>query len=99
MDKIYFQGKDEAIANFVVYGKAADHKLYAESAFTNQIKEEELQEMAKKGLLLIDDDGVLKLAVAVDDEKAYTVEAKTITISEASVAVSELVAWSAAAAA
>ena len=90
MEPIYEQSKDLHIRNFVAFGKAADSKLYKESTFTTQIKEAELQEMFKKGMLLINTgEEAFAVAVCVNGEKAYTVAAST------SVAVTE---WSALAA-
>lgn len=39
---VYDQLKDKNIANYVVFAKAADSKLYREAAFTNQVEEAEL---------------------------------------------------------
>lgn len=83
MDKIFEQAKDLHVRSVIVYGKAEDHKLYwnfANSAYSDQLEEAELQELFKKGLLLIDDAGVLLLAVKVDGEKATTVSYASNTV-------------------
>lgn len=96
MTNVFEQLKDLHIRNIVVFGKAADHKLYSDAAKTVQITEAELQEMFKKGMLLINlDEDEYAVAVKVDDNKAYTVG--TATVGEATVA--SLVEWTAVAAA
>lgn len=73
MTKVYEQLKDLHIRNIVVYGKAADHKLYKEAAYTTQITQAELQEMFKKGMLLIcTGENTYELAVKVAANKAQT---------------------------
>ena len=74
MKTIYEQAKDLHVKNYVVYGKAADSKLYAEAAYTNQIEQAALEEMFSKGLVLIDlgDDGQA-IPVSIKANKVYTV--------------------------
>lgn len=79
MNNIYEQLKDLHIRNIVVFGKAEDSKLYKESTYKTQLKEEELQELFSKGMLLINtDDDVYEVAVKVNANKAYTVTATTV---------------------
>ena len=33
LNKLYEQGKDLHVANYVAYGKTADHKLYADEGY------------------------------------------------------------------
>lgn len=53
MDRIWNDAKDMNVANFVVYGKAADSKLYYESSYTTQVKTADAEEAFEKGRLVI----------------------------------------------
>lgn len=78
---IYDQLKDKNIANYVVFAKAADSKLYKEAAFTNQVEEAELNDAFLKGRLVIctdADNGVFEAAVKVAANKAYTMASTTV---------------------
>ncbi len=88
MEKVFEQLKDLHVKNYVVFGKAADHKLYAEAAFTNQIEQAALEDMFAKGLVLIDlgEDGQA-VPVSIKANKVVTVA----TVSNAVA----LVEWSA----
>lgn len=88
MNKIYEQAKDLHVKNYVVYGKAADHKLYLEAAYTNQVDQADLEDMFAKGLVLIDlgTDG-FAVPISIKGEKVTTVA----TVSNAVA----LVEWSA----
>lgn len=88
MNRIYEQAKDLHVKNYVVYGKAADHKLYLEAAYTNQVEQADLEDMFAKGLVLIDlgTDG-LTVPISIKGEKVTTVA----TVSNAVA----LVEWSA----
>ena len=77
MEKVYEQAKDLHIRNFVVYGKAADSKLYYESNYTTQVGKEVAEDAFKKGSLLIVDDGKYFIPVALNGTKVYTVNAAT----------------------
>ena len=47
LNKLYEQGKDLHVANYVAYGKTADHKLYADEGY------KEIEDAFKKGRLVI----------------------------------------------
>ena len=53
LNKFYEQGKDLHVANYIVYGKTADHKLYADKALKETVTEAEIKEAFTKGRLLI----------------------------------------------
>lgn len=53
MDKIFNQAKDKNVANFVVFGKSADSKLYYESTYTNQVDQDVAEDAFLKGRLII----------------------------------------------
>lgn len=74
MNKIYEQAKDLHVRSLVVFGKAADHKLYANADFDKAVAAADVLDAFKKGMLVIDDNGVLKRPVSVDDGTYATVE-------------------------
>ena len=51
--KFYEQGKDLHVANYMAYGKTADHKLYADAAFKETVTKEEIEDAFKKGRLIV----------------------------------------------
>lgn len=82
MDKIFDQAKDKNVASFKVYGKVADHKVYAEAAYTNQVKKAEIADAFKKGRLLVAVGDALEAPVMLDGGTVYTL-AKTGEPTEA----------------
>jgi len=69
------QFKDKNVANFFVYAKAADSKIYLESTFTTQVKKAELQDAFRKGRLLVIGAGEKVYApIYVDGEKVAVVD-------------------------
>ena len=40
LNKLYEQGKDLHVANYVAYGKTADHKLYADEGYKETVTKE-----------------------------------------------------------
>ena len=53
LKKFYEQGKDLHVANYVAYGKTADHKLYADEAYKETVTKAEIEDAVKKGRLVI----------------------------------------------
>lgn len=53
LHKFYEQGKDLHVANYMAYGKTADHKLYADTAFKETVTKAEIENAFVKGRLLI----------------------------------------------
>ena len=47
LNKLYEQGKDLHVANYMAYGKTADHKLYADAAFKKTVTEAEIKDAAQ----------------------------------------------------
>ena len=45
--KFYEQGKDLHVANYMAYGKTADHKLYADATFKETVTKEEIEDAFK----------------------------------------------------
>ena len=89
MQVIYDDAKDKYVASYVVYGKAADSKLYYSTAEdATQVTEEDLVDAFTKGRLIVavvDGDNVSYFAVTkVAANKAYTLDdvSSTATITE-----------------
>ena len=55
LTKFYDQAKDQHVANFIVYGKTGDKKVYYESSYTTQVASADLEDAFKKGRLLVFD--------------------------------------------
>lgn len=53
LNKFYEQGKDLHVANYMAYGKTADHKLYADSGLKETVTAAEIEDAFKKGRLVI----------------------------------------------
>ena len=53
LNKLYEQGKDLHVANYVAYGKTADHKLYADEGYKETATKAEIEDAFVKGRLVI----------------------------------------------
>ena len=53
LEHIYIDGNDKYVGNYLVFGKAADSKLYVDEELTEQVSQADLNEAFTKGLLLI----------------------------------------------
>lgn len=53
LNKFYEQGKDLHVANYLTYGKTADHKLYADKEYKETVTKAEIEDAFKKGRLVI----------------------------------------------
>ena len=51
LNKLYEQGKDLHVANYVAYGKTADHKLYADEGYKETATKAEIEDAFVKGRL------------------------------------------------
>lgn len=49
LNKLYEQGKDLHVANYVAYGKTADHKLYADEGYKETATKAEIEDAFVKG--------------------------------------------------
>lgn len=75
MEKIYDDAKDKNVATFVVYGKAADSKLYYSTAEdAEQVTQEDLTDAFLKGRIVIKVGTKVFAAVSISANKAYTVD-------------------------
>lgn len=81
MKKIFIDASDKYVAAVVVYGKAADSKLYVDAEYTTQAEEAEVADaFIKNQLVVIDDDVVLK-PVKLDGNKVLTIDYASSTVS------------------
>jgi hypothetical protein len=53
MEKIFQDANDVHVTAVVVYGKAANSKLYEEAAYTNQVAQSVVEDAFLKGVLLV----------------------------------------------
>lgn len=66
MKKIWNDAKDKNVAALVIYGKAADHKLYKDEDMTVQAKEVDVADAFLKGTLVVAVGDVFVRPVQVD---------------------------------
>ena len=62
LNKLYEQDKDLHVANYVAYGKTADHKLYADEGYKETVTKAEIEDTFVEGPS--DDRGGRKLSGA-----------------------------------
>lgn len=75
LNKLYEQGNDLHVANYMAYGKTADHKLYADAAFKKTVTEAEIKDALQKGRLIIIEGANYLLPVAFGTTGVVTVTA------------------------
>lgn len=75
LNKFYEQGKDLHVANYMAYGKTADHKLYADAAFKKTVTEAEIKDVFQKGRLIIIEGANYLLPIAFGTTGVVTVTA------------------------
>lgn len=75
LNKLYEQGKDLHVANYMAYGKTADHKLYADAAFKKTVTEVEIKDAFQKGRLIVVEGANYLLPVAFGTTGVVTVTA------------------------
>ena len=73
LNKLYEQGKDLHVANYMAYGKTADHKLYPDATIKETVTKEEIEDAFKKGRLVIVEDANYLVPVAFGATGAITV--------------------------
>lgn len=73
LNKLYEQGNDLHVANYMAYGKTADHKLYADAAFKKTVTEVEIKDAFQKGRLIIIEGANYLLPVAFGTTGVVTV--------------------------
>lgn len=75
LNKLYEQGNDLHVANYMAYGKTADHKLYADAVFKKTVTEAEIKDAFQKGRLIIVEGANYLLPVAFGTTGVVTVTA------------------------
>ena len=82
MKKIFIDASDKYVAAVVVYGKAADSKLYIDAEYTTQAEEADVADAFVKNQLVVmaADDVVLK-PVKLDGNKVLTIDYASSTVS------------------
>nr|UVY31408.1 MAG: hypothetical protein [Bacteriophage sp.]UWF85471.1 MAG: hypothetical protein [Bacteriophage sp.] len=75
LNKLYEQGKDLHVVNYMAYGKTADHKLYADAAFKKTVTEAEIKDAFQKGRLIVVEGANYLLPVAFGTTGVVTVTA------------------------
>lgn len=94
MKTIFNDLKDLQVRKFVVYGKKADHKLYYDAAYTEQVLEVDVADAFDKGMLQIVDTTGINLPVFRSGANVYTVGTKNIAeSSQPANEVANLVEW------
>jgi hypothetical protein len=73
LEIIYNDAKDQYVANFVAYGKAADSKLYYDAEYTTQVKKADAEDAFMKGRLLIKTASGVVAATGIAGAKVLTV--------------------------
>ena len=75
LTKLYEQGKDLHVANYLAYGKTADHKLYADAACKETVTAAEIKDAFLKGRLVILEGANYLVPIAFGTTGAVTVVA------------------------
>lgn len=73
MNTIMEHANDLHVCSYLVYGKAADHKLYYEEDFKNQVTATDAENAFKKGRLQIVDTTTVLVPVAMTGTTVKTV--------------------------
>lgn len=73
LTKIFEQANDQHLRNVVVYGKAADSKIYEDSAYTTQVDQAVVEDAFAKGMLLVKAGDDYFVPIAISANKVLTV--------------------------
>lgn len=68
---------DQHIRTVILYGKTADHKLYADEKYTVKVAADFIESVFKKGMLLISDGTSMLRPVKFAASKVVTVDGTT----------------------
>ena len=74
LNKFYEQGKDLHVANYMAYGKTADHKLYADKECKKTVTAAEIEDAFKNGRLVILEGANYLVPVAFSAAGAVTID-------------------------
>lgn len=69
----FIDAADKYVAARIVYGKAADSKIYLEAAYTNQAPQAEVEDAFLKGVLLVKVGDAYFKPVSISGNKVLTV--------------------------
>lgn len=91
MEKIFQDAKDKYVTAVIVYGKAADSKLYVDSDYSEQVKQDVVEDAFAKGVLLVKVSTASFRPVKVAANKVTVVDLSsgTVTATEFSAKASE----------
>lgn len=53
MKKIFQDAKDKYVTALIVFGKAADSKLYEDAEYTKQVDQADVEDAFEKGVLMV----------------------------------------------
>lgn len=81
MDKIYQDAKDKNVASFVVYGKAADGKLYKDADYNVEAPLAIVADAFKKRNLLILVGDVAYVPVKLDDNEVTVLDVENSVVT------------------
>lgn len=81
MNKIFDQAKDKYVANFVVYGKDADKKLYYADDYAEQVTQADAEDAFLKGRLIIATSTGYVYPVSLASHKIKTIDVSGSTAS------------------
>ena len=83
MERLYEHANDQHVANYIVYGKEADKKLYLEPEYKTQVGQAEATDAFKKGRLLIMDTttSLVPVSMAGTTVKTVAVSGNPATVS------------------
>lgn len=72
MERLYNDAKDEHVATYVVYGKAADSKIYYDAEYTTQVNKVDAEDAFLKGRLVVKTASGASVALGVTSTKVLT---------------------------
>ena len=75
IEKMMIDANDKYVANYVVYGKTADKKLYYDAAYTNQVTQSDAEDAFLKGRLIIKAGTDYIYPVSLSAHKIKTIDA------------------------
>ena len=79
-DKHYESYGDQHVRSVIAYGKAADHKLYADAKYTVKFLKADMVTAFQKGMLLVNDGTSILRPVKLNGAKVTTVDGTTSVI-------------------
>lgn len=83
MNKIFDDAKHKNVSAFVVYAKAADSKIYVDSAFTTQATQADVEDAYNHNRLIVMNGTVALKPVALDANKVATIDVSGTTVTGA----------------